>query len=71
MLMGARMTRIMVFRGVPLKKRQDGECGVIPASPMTWQLWTWSEMAAATTKKSYTLSLQVGADGACMTPPTF
>ena len=38
--------------GVPLKKRREGECGVIPASPMTRQLWTWSEMVADTTKKS-------------------
>ena len=48
-----------------------GECGVNPASPILCVLWTWSEMPAATTKKSYTLSLHVGALGARMTPPTF
>ena len=71
MLCGAWITRTMVFRGVPLKCRRAGECGVIPSSPMVTQLCTWSEMVAATTKKSYTEPLQVGAVGAWMTPPTF
>ena len=68
---GDLIWRTIVHRGMPLKMSLDGLCGLHPPSAMVKTPCTPSAIDLCTTKKSYTLPLQVGEREALMTASIF